>query len=341
MVNKGLRDNVKCAFAYGKKKPGYYPPALDGYDYNPEYDRYMKKCKMYQVRNTKGRCIGRKNKPNSGTGNDLASKAMKLHHRDKISLKEAWKRVRFGAPPALVDHEWNPKTGRYIKKCTAGKIRNPDTGRCISDKTKSVKTKSVKIVNNNIPDDKEINPLTGRLVKKCAPGSTRNPSTGKCVKNSGPKTPKTPSAPRASTKFNGYKVQISMAPEGVDEFINLEGRNRGHNLTQLTNYYTDMAQVLTRVYNIKNIKITKKLNADPLMAAGGIIVLKYDHADADEDEVNSGIQMVEDLGRDGRNPIQTNGNGTIININQIMPFQNNMTHVSPNVLGIEKTKKGK
>ena len=298
----------------------------------------MKKCKVYQVRNTKGRCVGRKGTTSSRSGPErsLAAKAMKLHHRDKISLKEAWKRVRFGYnPPNLVEYEWNPKTGRYIKKCTSGKIRNPDTGRCISDKTKSVK-----IVNNNIPDDKEINPLTGRLVKKCSPGSTRNPSTGRCVKNStSTRTPKTPSAPRTSTKFNGYKVEINMAPEGVDEFIDLRGSNRRHNLTQLTKYYTDMAQILTRVYDIKNIKITKKLNtAYPT----GSIVLKYDHVDTDEDEIDSGIQMVEDLGRDGKNPIQTNGNGKIIDINPT-PFRdvNGITLVSPNVLSTKKTKKGK
>ena len=252
----------------------------------------------------------------------LAKKAMKLHHRDKISLKEAWKRVRFGAPD-LVDYDWNPKTGRYVKKCTPGKVRNPVTGRCVSDKTKSVR-----IVNNNIPDDKEINPLTGRLVKKCAPGSTRNSSTGRCVKNSAPTR-----APRTSTKFNGYKVEIIMKPEGVDEFIDLSGRDRTHNLTKLAKYYTDLSQILTRVYDIKDIKITKNVS-------GGTLKLKYDHADNDENEVDAGLQMVEDLGRDGRNPIQTNGNGKIININLTKPFQNNTTQVSPMVSSVKRTKKG-
>lgn len=81
---------------YGKKRSGYYPPALAGYDYNPKYDRYLKKCKPYQVRSEKGRCVGRKPKSGSRTGYNLAEKAMKLKHKEGISLKEAWKRVRYG-----------------------------------------------------------------------------------------------------------------------------------------------------------------------------------------------------------------------------------------------------
>ena len=142
MVNKGIKIAVKSRSkvmsalksAYGKKKPGYYPPSLEGYDYNSEYDRYMKKCKSYQVRNEKGRCVGRKTKTGSRTGSNLAAKAMKLKHKEGISLKEAWKRVRFGYnPPNLVDYEWNPKTKRYNKKCSSGKVRNSSTGRCVSD----------------------------------------------------------------------------------------------------------------------------------------------------------------------------------------------------------------
>ena len=329
MVNKGLRDNVQFSRSeYGKKKSGYYPPSLEGYEYNPEYDRYMKKCKTYQVRNTKNRCVGRKSTGSgSGSGRSLAARAMKIHHRDKISLKDAWKRVRFGVPPPnLADYEINPLTGRYVKKCASGKVRNSVTGRCISDKTRSAR-----VVNNNVPDDKEINPLTGRLVKKCAPGSIRNPSTGRCVKNSAP-TP----VPRTSTRFNGYKVEIIMKPEGVDEFIDLSGRDRAHNLTKLAIYYTDMAQILTRVYDIKNIKITKNVSE-------GTLKLKYDHANADEDEVDSGVQMVEDLGRDGRNPVQTNGNGKIIDIGPADMRANTFfleTSLSPMVSSVKKTKKG-
>lgn len=104
MNNKRVKVGVKSVAnltsrlttGYGKKKEGYYPPALAGYDYNPSTDRYMKKCKSYQTRNEKGRCVGKKPKSGSRTASDLASKAMKLKHKEGISLKEAWKRVRYG-----------------------------------------------------------------------------------------------------------------------------------------------------------------------------------------------------------------------------------------------------
>lgn len=144
MNNRRIKVGVKSVSnlmsqlttGYGKKKSGYYPPSLEGYEYNSKYDRYMKKCKPYQVRSEKGRCVGKKPKSGSRTGSDLAAKAMKLKHKEGISLKEAWKRVRFGYnPPNLVDYEWNPVTKRYNKKCGPGKVRNAGTGRCVSDGT--------------------------------------------------------------------------------------------------------------------------------------------------------------------------------------------------------------
>ena len=127
---------------YGKKSEGYYPPALAGYDYNPLTDRYMKKCKSYQTRNENSRCVGRKPKPVS-SGSDLASKAMKLKHKEGISLKEAWKRVRYGKksegyyPPALAGYDYNPLTDRYMKKCKSYQTRNKNS-RCVGRKPKPV-----------------------------------------------------------------------------------------------------------------------------------------------------------------------------------------------------------
>ena len=103
----------------------------------------------------------------------LAKKAMKIHHKEGISLKAAWRRVmrnsRFGytppalqgyvwnertkrynkirarrpsrrmpvritpGPPALADYEWNPRTKRYIKKCKYYQRRNAN-GRCVGKK---------------------------------------------------------------------------------------------------------------------------------------------------------------------------------------------------------------
>jgi hypothetical protein len=150
MNNKRVKVGVK-SFAnlmsqmttvYGKKKEGYYPPALAGYDYNPSSDRYMKKCKSYQTRSAKGRCVGRKSKSGSRTASDLAAKAMKLKHKEGISLKEAWKRVRYGKkkegyyPPALAGYDYNPSSDRYIKKCKSYQDRN-EKGRCVGRKPKS------------------------------------------------------------------------------------------------------------------------------------------------------------------------------------------------------------
>jgi hypothetical protein len=96
---KKVVSQLNALLMYGNKRQGYYPPALAGYDYNPKTDRYMKKCKDYQVRDEKtNRCTGKKDKKDKKDkkGSDLASKAMKLKHKEGISLKQAWKRVKSG-----------------------------------------------------------------------------------------------------------------------------------------------------------------------------------------------------------------------------------------------------
>jgi len=104
----------------------------------------------------------------------LAKKAMKLHHSKGISLKKAWEMVqRFGStsdmynPPELVDYEFNPKTGRYIKRCKDYQ-RRAENGRCTGKKPVIP------------PPGREINPETGRLRKICEPPKMRNLS-GRCV----------------------------------------------------------------------------------------------------------------------------------------------------------------
>ncbi len=96
-VQKAI-SHLNAILMYGKKGQGYYPPALAGYDYNPKTDKYMKKCKDYQTRSEKtGRCAGKKDKPASKKGSDLAAKAMKLKHKEGITLKQAWKKVKSGS----------------------------------------------------------------------------------------------------------------------------------------------------------------------------------------------------------------------------------------------------
>lgn len=249
---------------YGKKKSGYYPPSLEGYEYNAKYDKYMKKCKPYQVRSEKGRCMGRKPKSGSRTGSNLAAKAMKLKHKEGISLKEAWKRVRFGYnPPNLVDYEWNPVTKRYNKKCGAGKVRNPATGRCVSDGT-----------------------------------ATRGRASGS-------------GTPREARQIKGYKVELVIKPRGVDERIDLTGKNRAHNLKKLVEYYSqpELLPVLEIVYDIIETKVTKRIVGDE-----GKIVFKYTHLTTDENEVSIGIRRALSLDDNGNFPITTNGAGRIVDI---------------------------
>ena len=274
---------------YGKKKSGYYPPSLEGHDYNsksdiymkkckpyqvrsekgrcvgrkPKSDIYMKKCKPYQVRSEKGRCVGRKPKSGSRTGSNLAAKAMKLKHKEGISLKEAWKKVRFGyTPPDLVDVVWNPVSKSWLKKCGPGKVRNPDTNRCKSD------------------------------------------GTARKGKTSGSKAPK---------QIKGYKVEIVVKPIAETHWIDLTGKNRGHNLKKLVEYYSQdrLLPQLEHVYDIKNPKVTKRI-----VEGEGRIVFKYDHLNAeDEEEVKVGVGMALDLDEKRRFPIATNGAGRIIDIN--------------------------
>jgi len=269
MNNRRIKVGVKSisnlmselTTGYGKKKSGYYPPSLEGYEYNSKYDRYMKKCKPYQVRSEKGRCVGKKPKSGSRTGSDLAAKAMKLKHKEGISLKEAWKRVRFGYnPPNLVDYEWNPVTKRYIKKCGPGKVRNTGTGRCVSD------------------------------------------GTAKRGRASMPKAPK---------QIKGYRVEIVIKPRGTDARIDLTAKNRAHNLKKLVEYYSqpELLPRLEYIYDIINPKVTKRIVGEE-----GRIVFKYDHLNADENEVSVGIDMALSLDDNGNFPITTNGTGRIVDI---------------------------
>ena len=68
------------------------------------------------------------------------------------------------------DKEINPVTGRCVKKCKDGEIRDQKTGKCIKRKREEC------------PEGKEINPVTGRCIKKCKEGEVRDQKTGKCVK---------------------------------------------------------------------------------------------------------------------------------------------------------------
>ena len=66
--------------------------------------------------------------------------------------------------------EINPISGRCVKICEKGKVRDVKTGKCVKDK------------NVECPKGTEINPISGRCVKICEKGKVRDVKTGKCVK---------------------------------------------------------------------------------------------------------------------------------------------------------------
>ena len=119
-----------------------------------------------------------------------AKKAMRLHHREGITLKQAWKRVnRFGDTVCQSGYEANKKwTGRNpnhqcIKQCGFLQNRDPLTNRC-KGPLGGVKEPSPKApAKIRIPKPGfEINPLTGRERKMCLVGEYRDPNTGRCRK---------------------------------------------------------------------------------------------------------------------------------------------------------------
>ena len=88
------------------------------------------------------------------------------------------------------------KAKNVIKKsCPEGKVRNPETGRCILIKNAKV-AKAKNVIKKSCPEGKVRNPETGRCIliknanaakaknvikKSCPEGKVRNPETGRCI----------------------------------------------------------------------------------------------------------------------------------------------------------------
>ena len=147
-----------------------------------------------------------------------AKKAMRMHHREGITLKQAWKRVnRFGytvCPAGYAPNpNWKKNDGRgkqCIKACEPGSVRNYVTGRCNKMSGSvvplgyepnpnyyigsgrqpfvkacplgTIRTASgkCKSIAPSLPLGYEINPETGRRRVACGPNQYRDPNTGKC-----------------------------------------------------------------------------------------------------------------------------------------------------------------
>jgi hypothetical protein len=79
------------------------------------------------------------------------------------------------------------------KKCPAGKIINPKTGRCIN----KPKEKTQKKRGRPKKSDK---PVTQKPKKECPPGKIINPKTGRCINKPKEKTQKKRGRPKKSDK---------------------------------------------------------------------------------------------------------------------------------------------
>lgn len=124
-----------------------------------------------------------------------AKKAMRLHHREGITLKQAWRRVnRFGdtvCPPGFeANKKWTGRNPNHqcIKECGFLQNRDPLTNRC-KGPLGGVKGPSPKTSSSAAPrgfrmpkPGYEINPVTGRERKMCLVGEYRDPNTGRCRK---------------------------------------------------------------------------------------------------------------------------------------------------------------
>ena len=144
-------------------------------------------------------------------------KVMKLHHKEGMTLKQAWKTVnnKFGtvSPPVGMELNplWHPKSRvtKFIPICLPGMIRSSISNKCIYEKTpktidpfptlkrvpsgyylnpetgrfKKIRDPVPEITRTrNLPPGYEINPETGRRRKMCNPGEYRDPVTKRCKK---------------------------------------------------------------------------------------------------------------------------------------------------------------
>ena len=79
-----------------------------------------------------------------------------------------------------------PKDDKKVKECKDGKVLNPITNRCVTDKAKKV----VKKDDDDKDDDKDVKKNVKKNVKKddnkvkdCPPGKVLNPKTNRCIKD--------------------------------------------------------------------------------------------------------------------------------------------------------------
>jgi hypothetical protein len=86
-----------------------------------------------------------------------------------------------------LEKDYNPKNGKCVDRCGAGKERNPKTFRCVNikkkRKPKTSKRSSPKLLSQVDCDklEKDYNSKNNKCVDRCGAGKERNPKTFRCV----------------------------------------------------------------------------------------------------------------------------------------------------------------
>ena len=138
--------------------------------------------------------------------------------------------------------EINPVTGRCVKKCEKGKVRDQKTGKCVKD----VDAKEERVC----PEGKEINPVIGRCVKKCEKGKVRDQKTGKCVKDVNAKEE------RANNLFNEYKIKYETASNIEEKKTHI--KNLYDELIALLEISPHNSMKLVKINQIKNSELYER-----------------------------------------------------------------------------------
>ena len=103
--------------------------------------------------------------------NPVSGRCVKICVKGKVRDVKTGKCVKDTKIECPEGTEINPVSGRCVKICVKGKVRDVKTGKCVKD---------TKI---ECPEGTEINPVSGRCVKICVKGKVRDVKTGKCVKD--------------------------------------------------------------------------------------------------------------------------------------------------------------
>jgi superfamily II DNA or RNA helicase len=159
----------------------------EGKELNPITKRCGKKCKEFEIRDSKtGYCKASGKCPEDKEFNPITKRCIKKCKDGEIR----------NVKTRMCEKIKQPKPSKPIpssKKCPEGKELNPITKRC-GKKCKEFEIRDSKTghckASGKCPEDKEFNPITKRCIKKCKDGEIRNVKTRMCEKIKQPKPSK-------------------------------------------------------------------------------------------------------------------------------------------------------